>query len=55
MMENPVYQLAQIPEYFYSMMIHNMVIVMNNIHYITIYENLKYGQFFDSLITAMCY
>ena len=36
-------------------MIDTTVIIMNKIHYIYKYENLKYGLFIDSLITATLY
>ena len=51
--DNSVCQLAQSPTYFYSMMIHTMIIMMNKIHYIYKNDKLKYGLFIDSLLTAL--
>ena len=54
LIENSVRQSAQSPAYFYFMMIHTMVTIMNKIYYIyiTIYEKLKYDIFLDILLTA---
>ena len=54
-LDNSVRQLALSPAYIYFIMIHNMVIIMNNINYIYKYEKLKYGVFIFSLLTATSY
>ena len=50
-----VCQLAYIPAYFYFAVIHNMVLIINNNHYIYKCNKLKYGLCIDSLLTAMPY
>ena len=37
------------------MMINNMVIIRNNIHYIYKYYKLNYGPIIDSSLSATCY
>ena len=53
--ENSVHQLSYIPAYFYYIKNNTMLILMNELHYISYYERLKYGIFIDSSLTAMWY
>ena len=46
LVDNSVFWLA------YIMMIHTMVIIMNNINYIYRYDKLNYGLFIDSSLTT---
>ena len=53
--DNSVFQISLEACIIYFMMVHCMVIIMNNIHYMYKYDKLKYVIFLDSLLAAMRY